>query len=202
MSIESIITDSKNKMLQSIEVLKKDYSTMRTSRATPSLLSRITVNQYGSEVPLQHVASVSAPDPKSLVIQPWDKTVLPEIEKAILKSDLGLNPQNDGNLIRLPIPSLTEERRIDLVKNAKKKSEEYKVALRNIRRDANDLFKAMEKKSEITQDESKKAQDRIQKLTDENIDQIQKVFTAKENEIMGNKPFNGMLCACRLKKHV
>jgi ribosome recycling factor len=185
MSIESIITDSKNKMLQSIEVLKKDYSTMRTSRATPSLLSRITVNQYGSEVPLQHVASVSAPDPKSLVIQPWDKTVLPEIEKAILKSDLGLNPQNDGNLIRLPIPSLTEERRIDLVKNAKKKSEEYKVALRNIRRDANDMFKAMEKKSEITQDESKKAQDRIQKLTDENIDQIQKVFTAKENEIMG-----------------
>ncbi|HOI91766.1 MAG TPA: ribosome-recycling factor, partial [Candidatus Rifleibacterium sp.] len=118
MSLESIINDAKNKMLQSIEVLKKDYSTMRTSRATPSLLSRITVSQYGQEVPLQHVASVSAPDPKSLVIQPWDKTMLSEIEKAIQKSDLGLNPQNDGNLIRLPIPPLTEERRNDLVKNA------------------------------------------------------------------------------------
>ncbi|MDD3146221.1 MAG: ribosome recycling factor [Candidatus Riflebacteria bacterium] len=185
MSLESIINDAKNKMLQSIEVLKKDYSTMRTSRATPSLLSRIMVMQYGQEVPLQHVASVSAPDPKSLVIQPWDKTVLSEIEKAIQKSDLGLNPQNDGNLIRLPIPPLTEERRNDLVKNAKKKAEEYKVALRNVRRDANDVLKAMEKKSEITQDECKKALDRIQKLTDEYVDTIQKVFTAKENEILG-----------------
>ena len=185
MSLESIINDAKNKMLQSIEVLKKDYSTMRTSRATPSLLSRITVSQYGQEVPLQHVASVSAPDPKSLVIQPWDKTMLSEIEKAIQKSDLGLNPQNDGNLIRLPIPPLTEERRNDLVKNAKKKAEEYKVALRNVRRDANDVLKAMEKKSEITQDECKKALDRIQKLTDEYVDGIQKVFVAKENEILG-----------------
>ena len=185
MSLESIINDAKNKMLQSIEVLKKDYSTMRTSRATPSLLSRITVSQYGQEVPLQHVASVSAPDPKSLVIQPWDKTMLSEIEKAIQKSDLGLNPQNDGNLIRLPIPPLTEERRNDLVKNAKKKAEDYKVALRNVRRDANDVLKAMEKKSEITQDECKKALDRIQKLTDEYVDGIQKVFVAKEIEILG-----------------
>ena len=185
MSLESIINDAKNKMLQSIEVLKKDYSTMRTSRATPSLLSRITVSQYGQEVPLQHVASVSAPDPKSLVIQPWDKTMLSEIEKAIQKSDLGLNPQNDGNLIRLPIPPLTEERRNDLVKNAKKKAEDYKVALRNVRRDANDVLKAMEKKSAITQDECKKALDRIQKLTDEYVDGIQKVFVAKENEILG-----------------
>ncbi len=185
MSLESIITDAKNKMLQSIEVLKKDYSTMRTSRATPSLLSRIMVLQYGQEVPLQHVASVSSPDPKSLVIQPWDKTMLSEIEKAIQKSDLGLNPQNDGNLIRLPIPMLTEERRNDLVKNAKKKAEEYKVAVRNVRRDGNDVLKAMEKKSEITQDECKKALERIQKLTDEYCDTIQKVFVAKENEILG-----------------
>ncbi len=185
MSLESIINDAKTSMLKSIESLKKDYSTMRTSRATPSLLSRITVNQYGQEVPLQHVASVSAPDPKSLVIQPWDKGVLSEIEKAIQKSDLGLNPQNDGNLIRLPIPPLTEERRNDLVKNAKKKAEEYKVALRNVRRDSNEVLKAMEKKSEITQDECKKALDRIQKLTDEYVDNIQKIFTAKENEILG-----------------
>lgn len=185
MSLESVINESKNKMLQSIEVLKKDYSTMRTSRATPSLLSRIMVLQYGQEVPLQHVASVSAPDPKSLVIQPWDKSVLSEIEKAIQKSDLGLNPQNDGNLIRLPIPPLTEERRNDLVKNAKKKAEEYKVALRNVRRDANEVLKALEKKGELTQDECKKGLDRIQKLTDEQIDMVGKIFTAKENEILG-----------------
>lgn len=185
MSLDSIINDAKNKMLQSIEVLKKEYSTMRTSRATPSLLSRIMVTQYGQEVPLQHVASVSAPDPKSLVIQPWDKSVLGDIEKAIQKSDLGLNPQNDGNLIRLPIPPLTEERRNDLVKSAKKKAEDFKVALRNVRRDANDVLKAMEKKSELTQDECKKALDKIQKLTDEQIDAIGKIFTAKENEILG-----------------
>ncbi len=185
MSQENIYNDSKTKMLQSIEVLKKEYSTMRTSRATPSLLSRITVSQYGQEVPLQHVASVSAPDPKSLVIQPWDKTILSEIEKAIQKSDLGLNPQNDGNLIRLPIPPLTEERRNDLVKNAKKKAEDFKVALRNVRREANDALKALEKKSELTQDECKKALDQIQKLTDENIEVISKIFTAKENEILG-----------------
>jgi ribosome recycling factor len=185
MSLETIINEAKNKMAQSVEVLKKEYATMRTSRATPALLSRIMVSQYGQEVPLQHVASVSAPDPKSLVIQPWDKTVLSDIEKAIQKSDLGLNPQNDGNLIRLPIPPLTEERRNDLVKNAKKKAEEFKVALRNVRRDANEDLKAREKKSEVTQDECKKGLDRIQKLTDEHIDLIDKTFKAKENEILG-----------------
>lgn len=185
MSYDSVINDAKNKMIQSVEVLKKDFSTMRTSRATPSLLSRITVLQYGQETPLQHVASVSAPDPKSLVIQAWDKTLLGEIEKAIQKSDLGLNPMNDGNLIRLPIPPLTEERRNDLVKNAKKKAEEYRIAIRNVRRDANDTLKAMEKKSDITQDDCKKALDRIQKLTDEYVEMINSVLSAKENEILG-----------------
>jgi ribosome recycling factor len=185
MSFDSIIKEAKTKMSQSVEVLKKDYSTMRTSRATPSLLSRITVNQYGQEMPLQHVASVSAPDPKSLVIQPWDKTILSEIEKAIQKSDLGLNPMNDGNLIRLPIPPLTEERRNDLVKSAKKKAEEYRVAIRNIRRDANDSLKAMEKKSEITEDDCKKGLDQVQKLTDEFVEQINNILAAKEKEISG-----------------
>ncbi|MGM0599599.1 MAG: ribosome recycling factor [Candidatus Rifleibacteriota bacterium] len=185
MSFDSVIKEAKTKMSQSIEVLKKDYSTMRTSRATPSLLSRITVNQYGQEMPLQHVASVSAPDPKSLVIQPWDKTILSEIEKAIHKSDLGLNPMNDGNLIRLPIPPLTEERRNDLVKGAKKKAEEYRVAIRNIRRDANDSLKAMEKKSEITEDDCKKGLDQVQKLTDEFVEQINTILAAKEKEITG-----------------
>jgi ribosome recycling factor len=183
MSYDSVINEAK--MNQSVEVLKKDFSTMRTSRATPSLLSRITVMQYGQETPLQHVASVSAPDPKSLVIQAWDKTLLGEIEKAIQKSDLGLNPMNDGNLIRLPIPPLTEERRNDLVKTAKKKAEEYRVAIRNVRRDANDTLKALEKKSEITQDDCKKAMDKVQKLTDEYVDMINSVLSAKENEILG-----------------
>lgn len=185
MSFDSVINEAKTKMNQSVEVLKKDYSTMRTSRATPSLLSRITVSQYGQETPLQHVASISAPDPKSLLIQAWDKTLLPEIEKAIQKSDLGLNPMNDGNLIRLPIPPLTEERRNDLVKGAKKKAEEYRVAIRNIRRDANDSLKAMEKKSEISQDECKKGMDNIQKLTNEYVEMVNSVLAAKENEILG-----------------
>lgn len=184
MSVDKMINDAKSKMLQSVDVLKKDYSTMRTSRATPSLLSRITVQQYGQEMPLQHVASVSAPDPKSLLIQPWDKNVLPEIEKAIQKSDLGLNPQNDGNFIRISIPPLTEERRKELVKAAKKKAEEYKVAIRNIRRDVNDSLKALEKKSEITEDEYKKSLEKTQKITDEHVDTINKVLAAKENEIM------------------
>lgn len=185
MSYESVINEAKTKMAQSIEVLKKDYSTMRTSRATPSLLSRIMVSQYGQETPLQHVASVSAPDPKSLVIQAWDKTLLGEIEKAIQKSDLGLNPMNDGNLIRLPIPPLTEERRNDLVKNAKKKAEEYRIAVRNVRREANDTLKALEKKGEITQDDIKKALERVQKLTDEYVEMINSVLSSKENEILG-----------------
>ncbi len=185
MSVENVYKDAQNKMTQSVEVLKKEYSTMRTSRATPSLLSRITVLQYGQETPLQHVASVSAPDPKMLVIQPWDKTLLGEIEKAIQKSDLGLNPQNDGNFIRLPIPPLTEERRNDLVKQAKKKAEDYRVAVRNVRRDANDTLKALEKKGEITQDDIKKGLERIQKLTDEYVEQINKVLESKENEISG-----------------
>ncbi|NLM16144.1 MAG: ribosome recycling factor [Candidatus Riflebacteria bacterium] len=185
MAIDSVLNNTKEKMQQTLEALKKDYSTMRTSRATPSLLNRVTVNQYGSEVPIQHVASVSAPDPKSLVIQPWDKNMLSEIEKAIQKSDLGLNPQNDGNLIRLPIPPLTEERRNDLVKNVKKKAEDYKVSIRNTRRDANDEFKAMEKKSEISKDELKRASDQVQKLTDEHVEAIQQICDAKENEILG-----------------
>lgn len=185
MSVDAVLKDIKTKMSQSVEALKREFSTMRTSRATPSLLSRITVMQYGQETPLQHVASISAPDPKSLVIQPWDKTILSEIEKAIQKSDLGLNPQNDGNLIRLPIPPLTEERRNDLVKAAKKKAEEFKVAIRNVRRDANEALKAQEKKSEITQDECKKGLDKIQKTTDEYTSAIDATLKAKESEILG-----------------
>lgn len=185
MSLEMIMNDARDKMTQSMEILKKDYSTMRTSRATPSLLDRITVNYYGTETPLNHVASISAPDPKSLLIQPWEKSMLGEIEKSIQKSDLGLNPMNDGNFLRIPIPPLTEERRNDLVKNCRKKAEEFRVAIRNVRRDANDTLKAMEKKSEITEDDQKKALDKIQKMTNDFIEQINKILESKEKEIMG-----------------
>jgi len=184
-SLDSIIADSGEKMEQSVEFLKKEYSTMRTSRAAPSLLDRITVDYYGTETPLHHVASISAPDPKTILIQPWEKTLLGEIEKAIQKSDLGLNPINDGHFIRLPIPPLTEERRADLAKTCRKKAEEFRIAVRNVRRDANDALKTLEKKSEITQDECKKAVERIQKLTDENVEKINKILDAKEKEIMG-----------------
>ena len=185
MSVDKIIKDLEAKMEQTVEVMRKDFSTMRTSRATPSLLDRITVSYYGSETPLHHLASISAPDPKTLVVTPHDKTVLGDIEKAIQKSDLGLNPQNDGRMIRLPVPALTEERRNDLVKNCKKKTEEFRVAIRNLRRDANEAVKAIEKKSEITQDESKKATDRIQKTTDTYIEKLNKQLEAKEHEILG-----------------
>jgi len=183
--LEQIVKESESKMEQSLEVLKKEFTTMRTSRATPSLLDRIMVNYYGNETPLHHVASISAPDPKALIIQPWEKALLPEIEKAIQKSDLGLNPINDGHIIRLPVPPLSEERRNDLVKACKKKAEEFRVAVRNIRRDGNEALKALEKKGEITQDACKKGCDRIQKLTDGIIEKINKILEAKEKEIMG-----------------
>lgn len=185
MSIENIIKEATEKMNNTVEALKKEFATMRTSRATPALLEKVMVNYYGTETPIQHVASISAPDAKTLVIKPHDKNLLSEIEKAIQKSDLGLNPQNDGNFIRLPIPPLTEERRNELVKLAKKKAEDFRISIRNIRRDANDAIKALEKKSEITQDQSKKATEKIQKLTDEYIEKINQVYSAKEKEILG-----------------
>ncbi|MBF0545482.1 MAG: ribosome recycling factor [Candidatus Riflebacteria bacterium] len=185
MSLDNIVKESEVKMEQTLEVLKKDFSTMRTSRATPSLLDRIMVNYYGSDTPLHHVASISAPDAKTIVIQPWEKNLLGEIEKSIQKSDLGLNPMNDGHIIRLPVPPLTEERRNDLVKTCKKKAEEFRVAVRNVRREANDALKALEKKSEITQDDCKKSTEKIQKVTDSFIEKINQTLEAKEKEILG-----------------
>ena len=185
MAVEKILKDSEVKMDHTVEALRKELMTMRTSRATPSLLDRISVNYYGSETPLHHMASVSAPDAKTLIVTPHDKTILGEIEKAIQKSDLGINPQNDGRIIRLPIPALTVERRNDLVKTCKKKAEEFRVAVRNVRRDANDAVKTLEKKSEISLDESKKAVDRVQKLTDSHIEKLNKLVEAKEHEILG-----------------
>ena len=175
---------TESKMEKSVDVFKKELGTLRAGRAVPSLLDRITVNYYNTPTPLSQLATISAPEPRLLVIQVWDKNAIGEIEKAILKSDLGLNPQSDGNIVRLAIPQLTEERRKELVKTIRKKAEEAKVAIRNIRREANDLLKAQEKKGELSEDSLRTAQGEIQDLTDQQIKAVDAVLALKEKEIM------------------
>jgi ribosome recycling factor len=170
-------------MEKAIQALKKDLATLRAGRASPLLLDRIQVEYYGSQTPIQQLAAINIPDSRTLMIQPWDKTAIGSIEKAIQKSDLGLTPSNDGNTIRLTIPALTEERRTELVKTTKKFGEEAKVAIRNIRRDANDEIRKLEK-VQISEDESKRHQDEIQKLTDRYVIEVDKVLSNKEKEIM------------------
>jgi len=182
--MEVIIKDSKSKMSKAVESIKSEFSRLRTGRATPALLDGIKVEYYGALSPLNQVGNISVPDPKMIVIQPWDTTQIQAIEKAIIKSELGLNPQTDGKVIRIPIPDLTDERRRDLVKHIKKIAEESKVSVRNIRRTANDSIKADEKAKKITEDDSKRGQEQIQKVTDEFIAEIDKVVAAKEKEIM------------------
>ena len=172
------------KMKKSIESVKSDFAAVRAGRANAAVLNRISVDYYGTPTPIQQVGSVSSPDPRSLVITPWDGSLLRAIEKAILESDLGINPQNDGKCIRLVIPPVTEDRRKELTKTVKKMGEESKVAIRNLRRDANDHLKKMEKNHEITEDESKKALDDVQKATDKVIKEIDEIVAAKEKEIL------------------
>lgn len=173
-----------SKMQKTIEVVKSDFASVRAGRANAGVLDKIQVEYYGVLTPLQQVASISSPDPRSLVIQPWDSSLLKEIEKAIQTSDLGINPQNDGKLVRLSFPQLTEERRKELTKQVRKYGENGKVAIRNIRRDALDQFKAMEKKSEITEDTLKDYEEDLQKLTDKYCKEIDTLVTAKEEELM------------------
>ena len=182
--VQEIYNDIEERMEKAVAALKRDLSTLRAGRATPSLLDKITVEYYGSSMPINQLANISVPEPRLLVIQPWDKKAVSEIERAIMKSDLGLTPSSDGAVIRLAIPQLTEERRKDLVKVSKKKAEEGRVAVRNIRRDANDELKRKEKAGDITEDELHKAQDDVQKLTDKYIEEVDKVLAAKEKEIM------------------
>lgn len=182
--MKEVISEADDKMKKAIEVLRKDYSSMRAGRATPALLDKIMVNYYGTPTPINQMAKVSVPEPRMLVIQPWDKTVISAIEKAILKSDLGLTPNNDGNIIRLAIPQLTQERRNELVKVAKKKAEESRVAIRNIRRDANEHLKVLEKEKQISEDDVKRAQEEVQKITDKHIKDVDQVLEHKEQEIM------------------
>ncbi len=172
------------KMQKSIEAYENELKTIRAGRATPAVLDKITVEYYGSPSPLSAVASISSPDARTLVITPWDKTTLKLIEKAILTSDLGINPQNDGSMIRLAFPPLTEERRKELTKDISKKGEAAKVALRNIRRDANDKCKEQKKAGAMTEDEQKISEKEIQDLTDKYTKQLDKVTEAKSREIM------------------
>lgn len=182
--VDQVFQDGEARMKQVITSTTNTFSTIRTGRANPSLLDRIVVNYYNTPTPLNQLASISAPEPRMLLIQPWDKTVIKEIEKAIMASDLGLTPNSDGNVIRIGIPQLTEERRKQLVKVVKKESEDHRIAIRNIRRDMNEEIKTLEKNSEITEDESRRYLDEVQKLTDKYIAEIDRLAEAKEKEIL------------------
>jgi ribosome recycling factor len=170
-------------MTKTIEVLQQDFAAIRTGRASPNLLDKVQVEAWGSAQPIQSVASISVPEPRLLVIQPWDKSLIGPIEKAIQKSDLGINPNNDGTVIRLALPALNEQRRNELAKQVKKRAEESKVAVRNVRRDADTGLKKLEKDGKLSQDELKRALDRVQKLTDGSIKQVDEAADRKEKEV-------------------
>ena len=184
MDLKTVFAESEQRMKKCIESLKKDFTRIRTGRASASLLDGIMVDYYGSPMPINQVAAISIPDARMIMIQPWEKSMIGPIEKAIQTSDLGLNPMNDGNLIRLPIPALSEERRKDLFKHCKKAGEDSKVAIRNVRRDSNEEIKTLEKDKVITQDDLKKGQEEVQKLTDRYIKIVDEVLVIKEKEIM------------------
>jgi ribosome recycling factor len=182
--IEDVLSDANSRMGKTIEALKKDLATVRTGRATPALVDNIKVEYYGAPTPLKQIATISAPEARLLVIQPWDNSTIGEIKKAIQKSELGLNPSSDGNLIRLSIPQLSEERRKELVKVVHKKTEDGRVALRNVRRDALEMLRELEREKEISQDEQKRAQERLQEITDKFIAEAGKAAEAKEAELL------------------
>ena len=181
---KELIQAGEDRMKKAIEALNREFATLRAGRANPSILEKVTVEYYGAPTAVNQLASISVPEARMLVIQPFDKTSIGDIEKAILKSDLGLTPSNDGTVIRITIPALTEERRRDLVKLVKKYAEEGKVAVRNIRRDVNDDLKKIQKDGEMTEDELRRSTDDVQKLTDKYISEIDKVAENKEKEIM------------------
>lgn len=182
--IDDILKDAKIRMAKSVETLRHDLTKLRTGRAHTSLLDHIMVDYYGSEVPLRQVANVNVEDARTLIVTPWEKPMVAVIEKAIMKSDLGLNPNTAGTVMRIPLPSLTEERRKDMIKVVRQEAEGARVAVRNIRRDANNDFKELLKEKEISEDEDRRAQEQIQKLTDQAIADIEKVLQAKEAELM------------------
>ena len=182
--IESIYQETEESMGKSVEALKNELKRLRTGRASLAILDGIKVDYYGTITPLNQMATLAVPESRLITIQPWDASVIKDIEKAILKSDLGLTPSSDGKIIRISIPQLTEDRRKELVKVVHKVCEEHKVSIRNFRRDSNDLMKSMKKEGEISEDDAFKGQDRIQKITDEHIKLIDECFTEKEKEIL------------------
>ena len=182
--ITEVYDRAEKKMKQVLKVLRGEFNTIRTGRARPSLLDDIKADYYGTMTPLNQMAQISAPEARLLLIKPWDKSVLEDIEKAILKSDLGLNPNNDGEVIRINIPQLTEERRKEYVRLAGKKAEEQRISIRNIRRDANESLKKLEDQGKISEDDYRRGLDNIQELTDEYIDKVNSMLEEKEEEIM------------------
>lgn len=181
---QTVLKNTKEKMNKAIQAFKREIATVRAGRANPSILDRVQVNYYGAPTPLNQMASITVPEARLLVIQPYDKSVLNDIEKAIQKADLGLNPTNDGSIIRIAIPALTEERRKALVKDVKAMAEDAKVAIRNIRRDSNDELKKLEKDGQITEDEHRSLADDVQKETDNHVKEIDNITKEKEKEIM------------------
>jgi len=181
---EEILAETRQKMERSIDALKKEFTRLRTGRASTALLEGIKVNCYDTQMPLDQVASVSVPESRLITVRPWDQSIIGEIEKSILKSELGLTPMNDGKMVRIPIPPLTEERRKELAKLAKKMAEEAKIAVRNHRREANELLKELKNEKELSEDEMYKSQDEVQKITDNFIEKIDRATSEKEKEIM------------------
>ena len=182
--IDDILKDAKERMAKSVETLRHELTKLRTGRAHTSLLDHIVVDYYGSEVPLKQVANVNVEDARTLIVTPWEKPMVAVIEKAIMKSDLGLNPNTAGTVMRIPLPPLTEERRRDMIKVVRHEAEGARVAVRNIRRDANNDFKELLKEKEISEDDERRAQEQIQKLTDAAVAEVEKVLQAKEAELM------------------
>jgi ribosome recycling factor len=183
-SVDSIFDETEQHMKKSIEMAETELATIRTGKATPALLDTIKIDYYGTMVPLKQVANIAVPDSKLITVQPWEKPLVPEIMKSIQASGLGLNPQSDGSFIRIPLPALTEERRHELVKTVKSLIEEAKVAVRNIRRDANEKLKKLEKSHDISEDDHHRFHKEIQQLTDDSIKELEDVLTAKEKEIL------------------
>ena len=183
-SPEDVLKDVNRRMNQTIEALKRELLHLRTGRATPALVEDVEVDYYGTPTPLKQIASISAPDARAILVQPWDKQAIREIEKSLMSSDMGFNPSNDGNMITVPIPPLTQERRQDMVKLLKRKLEEGKVSVRNVRRDGLETLRKMEREKTISQDENRRSQDQLQKATDSHVKDIDQVGAAKEAEIM------------------
>jgi ribosome recycling factor len=181
---EMVLSDTQKKMGRAVDALRRELNNLRTGRATPALLENVTVEYYGVSTPLKQIASISAPDARAILVQPWDKQALRDIERGLMKSEMGFNPSNDGNVITVPIPPLTQERRQEMVRMLKRKVEEGKVSVRNIRRDGVDILRKMERDKSISQDQNRRGQEQIQKATDSHIETIDEIGTAKEAEIM------------------